>query len=78
MAVCVHYVYDDKEKKNISTVKRVRAHYYECKICKVKLHDVDVQNLNNWIHYLNSDDKYGLLKGREDVYEMLKPIPRNY
>lgn len=78
MAVCEHYVFDEKLGKNVSLVKFIKKHHYECKRCKLKMHDVDNTNLNNWINYLNSDDKYGLLKGKEDIYKMLKPIPRNY
>ena len=78
MAVCVHYEYNNREKRNVSLVKPIRKHVYECKICKVKLHDVDVNNLNNWLNYLNKDLNHEMLYQKADIYEQLKPIPRDY
>lgn len=78
MAVCNHYYYDNNEKRNISLVKQIRKHVFECKQCKVTLHDVDVNNLNNYLRYINNDLYHDILKEKADIYEQLKPIPRDY
>jgi hypothetical protein len=80
MKTCVHYDLNEKENRYYSLVKQIRKHVFECKRCKVKLHDVDNQNLDNWIKYLNnaSTDKTGLLEQKADIYYQLKPIPREY
>lgn len=79
MKICSHYIYDNKEKMYVSLVKRVTKHVYECKQCKVKLHDVDSQNLNNYLRYLNRDkSKSTYLDQMGDIYEMLRPIDRQY
>ena len=79
MKICSHYEYDDKQKKYVSLVKQLYKHVFECKLCKVKLHDVDVENLNNYLRYLNRDkSKQSLIDQKGDIYEMLKPIDRQY
>lgn len=79
MKICSHYIYDEKQKMYVSLVKQIRKHVFECKQCKVKLHDVDSQNLNNYIKYLNRDkSKPSLLNDKADIYEMLRPIDRQY
>ena len=79
MKICEHYEKNKRTGKYESLVKQIKKHEFECCVCKVKLHDVDVTNLNNYIRYLNSkDDPDYMESGREDIYEMLRPIPRQY
>lgn len=78
MNICNHYYYDDREKKNVSLVKPLAKHVYECKQCRVKLHDVDVQYLNDYLKYLNKEGNVDFLNQKADIYKQLKPIPREY
>lgn len=72
MRKCFHY--EEKNGKYVSTVKKIKKHVYCCKYCKMKLHDVDVMNLNNYINALNTDPN----SDKMDIYEMLKPVPYEY
>lgn len=78
MKICEHYYYDDNDKLYKSLVRQITKHSFECKICKVKLHEVDSQNLNNYIKYLNGNDPFGLLEQKADIFKQLKPIPNEY
>lgn len=79
MGICEHYEYDKIHKKYVSRVKRIRKHIFECGVCKVKLHDVDVYNLDNYINYLNKkrEGYSGQLDNKADIYNMMRPVPRD-
>ena len=78
MKLCNHYEYDQFEKRYVSTIKQIHGHVFECKLCRVKLHDVDNQNLDNYLKILNKEGNMDLLSQKADIYEQLKPIPRGY
>ena len=72
MKKCFHY--EEKDGKYVSTVRKIKKHVFCCKNCKMKLHDVDVVNLNNYINAMNVNPDSDMM----DIYEMLKPVPYEY
>lgn len=77
MRFCKHILYDKQKELYRIDVKYIRPYVYECKMCGMKLHPLELNFLREKAYYLNTDESERplLLKGREKIVETNLPIP---
>ncbi len=86
MKYCFHYQYDKETNRYVSLAIRYigeknpnKVHCYKCKRCGMKLHSIDVTNLNNKLNDMNNtldnSKKDFPYLDLSDIHRMLAPVP---
>jgi hypothetical protein len=89
MEICYHYDFDREANRYVSLIEKYlpynnskTKHFFICKRCGMKLHDIDLYNLNNKLNDLNNEidgnNKNFPLLDLSDIHFMLAPVPDAY